>query len=386
MRYNAIVIGGGPAGASTAYHLSKAGLKVLLVEKEKLPRLKLCAGCLSARTLRLLPEGYEKLLINKIRAGRLSYRGLEEYRLEADKEIAYIVDRRDFDFFLVEKALEAGIDLLQASFIGFERQGQSYRVYTSLGSFLAEFIVGADGAYSRTAELLGFKERRAFKSLEFFTEGDLKDEVLIEIGWVSRGYLWVFPHGGGISVGIATAGKEDLLKILKEYSNKKGIKFIHPKGWHIPFPEKDLRLGKGRILLVGDSASMTDPLLGEGIYYALWAGRLASEAIVKSSQNPLKAYRELLKPLKEELFNAGKIASLAYRFQYMAYKMGKEYALKSFYKVLLGERSYRKLYLKGWFEFLKHLTIEGLRSILNPYEGRSYRGVFGHGLGLGRDR
>jgi len=73
LRYDAVVIGGGPAGASTAYHLSKKGLKVLLVEKERLPRFKLCAGCLSARTLRLLPEGYERLLINRVRAGRLGY-------------------------------------------------------------------------------------------------------------------------------------------------------------------------------------------------------------------------------------------------------------------------------------------------------------------------
>ncbi|HAV40315.1 MAG: geranylgeranyl reductase family protein [Aquificota bacterium] len=385
MRYDAIVVGGGPAGASTAYHLSKKGLKVLLVEKERLPRFKLCAGCLSARALKLLPEGYEKLLINRIRVGRLGYRGLEEYKLEAGKEIAYIVDRRDFDHFLVEKALEAGADLLQASFLGFEKEGQGYRVYTSSGSVLSDFIVGADGANSKTADILGFGKRRAFKSLEFFTEGDLKEEVLIEIGWVSRGYLWVFPHGDGISVGIATTGKEDLLKILREYSNKKGIKFIHPKGWHIPFPEGDLRLGRDRVLLVGDSASMTDPLLGEGIYYALWAGRLASEAIVKSPQEPLKAYRELLRPLKEELLSAGKIAKLAYRFQYVAYKMGRDYALKNFYRVLLGEKSYGELYLKGLFEFLKHLTIESFKSILNPHEGRNSRGIFSRKFGLGRN-
>jgi len=296
------------------------------------------------------------------------------------------VDRRDFDHFLVNKALEAGADLLQAHFWGFEKQGQSYKVYTSSGNILSDFIVGADGAHSKTAEILGFKKGKVFKSLEFFTEGDLKEEVLIEIGWVSRGYLWVFPHGDGISVDIATTGKEDLLKILKEYSNKKGIKFIHPKGWHIPFPEKELQLGKDRVLLVGDSASMTDPLLGEGIYYALWAGRLASEAIIKNPHDPLKAYGGLLKPLKEELLNAGKIAKLAYRFQYVAYKMGKDYALKNFYRVLLGERSYGELYLKGFIEFLKHLTIEGLRNILNPHEGRNSRGILGYRFGLGRNR
>ena len=215
MKYDAIVIGGGPAGSSVRYHLSKGGLKVLLLEKDPLPRFKLCAGCLSARTLKLLPEGYEALILNRIKAGRLGFGGKKEYRVESHEEIAYIVDRKDFDYFLVREALKAGAELLQEEFIGFERDGEGYRVYTSKGTYRADFLIGADGVHSKLAKLLGYK-KKSYKSLEFFTEVNLRDEVLIEIGFVSRGYLWVFPHGDGISVGIATRGKEDLLKILKD--------------------------------------------------------------------------------------------------------------------------------------------------------------------------
>ncbi len=371
MLYDAIVIGGGPAGASTAYHLSKSGLRVLIVEKEKLPRFKLCAGCLSARTLRLLPEGYKGLILNTISSGKLGYRGLQEYEVEANREVAYIVDRSEFDHFLVQKALEVGAELLIGEFMGFEKEGNQYKVYTSRGNFYTDYLIGADGFHSKTAKLLGYKKRKFFRSLELFTEGSLRDKVLIEIGWVSRGYLWVFPHGDGVSLGIATTGRENLLEILRNYALSKNINFKHPKGWHIPFPEgkKDIQIGKERVLLAGDSANMTDPLLGEGIYYALWAGKILAKAIIQNPSEPTKAYELMLKPLAEELIYAGKIARLAYRFQSVAFKMGKDYALRNFYRVLTGDKTYKDIYWKGWLEFLKHLTRERIACILRRHEG-----------------
>lgn len=361
MNWDALVVGGGPAGSSSAYHLSRLGFRVLLLEKKPLPRFKLCAGCLSARTLRLLPSGYEDLLLNRIRVGRLAFRG-EEHRLEAKEEIAYIVDRKDFDHFLVLKALESGAELLRGEFLAFQKEGARYRVYTTHGSFLVDYLVGADGVRSRVARLLGYKKKKLFKSLEFFTEGDLRYEVLIELGLIRNGYLWLFPHGDGVSMGLASTHREDLFKILFEYSKAKGIRFKHPLGWHIPYAEgeKDIHIGRERVLLVGDAANMTDPLLGEGIYYALWAGSLLASSIEKEPSNPTVGYKKLLKPLAEELHYAGKIARLAYSFQGIAYNMGKSFALKSFYELLLGRKSYKELYKGGLFSFLKDLLLEKL--------------------------
>lgn len=373
MRLDAIVVGSGPAGSSTAYHLSRAGLKVLLLEKDRLPRLKLCAGCVSIRTRSLLPDGYERLILNTIRAGRLCLGGLEEIRVDAGGDVAWIVDRRDFDHFLAVKAQEVGAELLHARFLGFEREDGGYRVYTPSGTFRTELLVGADGFYSGVARLLGYRKRRFFRSLELFTEGNMKDEVLIEIGHVERGYLWVFPHGDGISLGIASTGRENLLSILKAYSEKRGIRFLNPRGWHIPFVVKkeDLHTGRERVLLVGDSANMTDPLLGEGIYYALWGGKLLAEAVLENPAEPVRAYIHRLKPLLQELVYAGKVARLAYSFQGIAYRMGRDFALRSFYSLLMGEKSYRDLYWKGLPSFMKHLTKGWLGNIFRFNEGDS---------------
>jgi len=103
VRYDAVVVGAGPAGAMTAYHLSRGGLKVLLLEKKRLPRFKLCGGCLSARIDPYLPEGWKAKVLNTIRGGILGFRGKEFVSRSSEREVAYIVDRSDFDMFLSQR-------------------------------------------------------------------------------------------------------------------------------------------------------------------------------------------------------------------------------------------------------------------------------------------
>lgn len=373
MKYDALVVGAGPAGATTAYHLAKAGLKVLLLEKRELPRFKLCAGCLSLRTLGLLPDGYESLLLNRIKVGKIAFRGGRECRLESREPVAFIVDRSSFDYFLVEKALQAGAKLTIEDFQSFVKEGSHYRVYTSGGTYTADLIVGADGFHSKTARLLGYRKKKFFRSLEIFTEGGLEDEVLIELGWVSRGYLWLFPHGEGLSLGVATTGGENLIEILRSYCRLKDLTYKNPLGWHIPYSEHedDFQLGRERVLLVGDAACMADPLIGEGIYYSIWAGGLLAKAVEENPSAPLIPYNRLLKPLMKELIYAGKIARLAYRFQRIAMTMGKKGALENMFSFLRGEKNYTNLYRRGIFSFLKSLTIDSVSTIFKADEGRN---------------
>lgn len=361
MRYDAVVIGAGPGGSSAARSLAQKGLKVLLIERKTLPRFKLCAGCLSARTSTLLPEGWRKKVLNTIRGGILGFKGDLETHLRAKDDIAFIVDRRDFDLFLVEKALEEGVDLLQEEeFLTFQEERGSYRVVTNRRTIICDFLVGADGVHSKVARLLGYRKRKLFRSVEFFLESYGGDEVRIDIGFVKRGYGWVFPKGEGASVGMATAEKEDLMKTFLEYSSYI-TKRVPQKvlGWHIPYAEgwDDVSLGKERVLLVGDAAGLVDPLLGEGIYYAIKSGQLAGRAVVESPSHPSTLYRELLRSTVDDLIYAGKIARLAYRFQKTAFRMGSLGGLDLFYLFLRGEESYRSLYRKGWKKFIKSLFI-----------------------------
>ncbi|MDQ7038612.1 MAG: geranylgeranyl reductase family protein [Aquificota bacterium] len=357
-RYDAVVVGGGPSGATCARILAEKGARVLIVERETLPRFKLCAGCLSARIDPLLPKGWKKLVLNSIRGGYLGFRGMSYREVSSNLPVAYIVDRSGFDHFLVKEAVASGSDLWEGTeFVRFEGEGP-LKVHTTKGTVLADFLIGADGFYSKVAKQTGFGKTRFFRSVEFWTEGEVTDKVVIDIGLVKRGYAWIFPKGELVSVGIASVGKDNLRKIIETYVagnpflKVRGVAGV--KGWMIPFTEHwgDLQLGRGRVMLVGDSASMVDPLLGEGIYYGVLGGKLLAESIIRNPSNALDLYtlkvRETIFP---ELLYAGKIARTAYRFQRTAHRVG-EKALLRFLYLLSGVTSYGELYRKGLVGFL----------------------------------
>jgi geranylgeranyl reductase family protein len=302
--------------------------------------------------------------LNYIRGGVLGFRGSEFVEKLREEPVAYIIDRGSFDRFLTLRAVGRGAELWEGcSFEGFESSGGSFLVRTSKGSIRADFIVGADGFYSKTAKRLGLNEKRKmFRSVELIAEADLTDRVVIDTGLVKRGYAWIFPKGDGrVSVGVASTGRENLKGVLYDYMRNHG--YLKPgrvvsslKGWMIPFCEReeDLRLGRGRILLVGDSAGMVDPLLGEGIYYAVLGANLLADSILESPANPQPTYYRKVKGLiLPELVYAGKIAKIGYRFQRIAFRMGRGVSLDRFMNLLLGDTNYRRLYRRGWVEFIK---------------------------------
>ncbi|NPB07884.1 MAG: geranylgeranyl reductase family protein [Aquificae bacterium] len=360
-RYDAVVVGGGPAGSTAAAVLASRGLKVLLLERRKLPRFKLCGGALSSRITPLLPEGYEREILNVIKGGILGFRG-EEFTEKSAGIVAYIIERSSFDYFLVEEALERGAHLLQETALtGIEEEGPLYRLITTRGEFLSEFVVGADGFYSRVASFLGMAPRTYYRSLELEAEGEIPEErVIIDLGVVKRGYAWIFPKGDRLNIGIATTGRENLYELLVNYVKKHKLLKLKragkPRGWFIPFRESanPENLGRDRILLCGDAGSFVDPLLGEGIYYAVLSGKALAESIIASPSRPLELYAEKVKPLLEEFGYAGKIARLAYRFQRVAFSMGGGYSFYNYMELLKGKQTYRDLYLKGWKDFILH--------------------------------
>ncbi|MDQ7082995.1 MAG: geranylgeranyl reductase family protein [Aquificota bacterium] len=301
MRYDAVVVGAGPAGASCASALAQEGAKVLLLEKRRLPRFKLCGGCISARTVSLLPEGWESEVLNEIKGGILGFRGKEFVERTARRAVAYIIDRNSFDHFLVKDALNKGAELWEETeFLGFE-EGKGIIIETSRGRVEADFLIGADGFYTKVGRSLGYRKEKFFRSVELFTEGELRDRVVIDIGVVKRGYAWIFPKGEKMAIGLATTGKENLLETLRSYLSShrlfSGVRFSTPKGWMIPFitREKDAQLGRGKVLLVGDAASLVDPLLGEGLCYALLSAELVARSNTQPRPaSPLTSYRKLL--------------------------------------------------------------------------------------------
>jgi flavin-dependent dehydrogenase len=159
--YDAVVVGMGPAGATAACQLSRAGLSVLGLDKVTHPRYKVCGGGLSARIDRILEDDYKSVVEHTIYGIQFSYRGADPFFLDSTSPIAYMVMRDRFDHFLVEKARRVGTEVHEDEPVMSCRQlSDGIEVTTDRGRYFARVLIGADGANSLVAQQL-FPGRRS---------------------------------------------------------------------------------------------------------------------------------------------------------------------------------------------------------------------------------
>ena len=126
--YDVIVVGAGPGGATAARLCAQAGFRTLLIEKERFPRYKPCGGCLSPKTVRLLPFDLSSIVENTIFEAKFTYCVKEPFSIKTDKPMAFMVMRDRFDQFLIEKGLEEGVELLEGNkVIRVEERGMASR-------------------------------------------------------------------------------------------------------------------------------------------------------------------------------------------------------------------------------------------------------------------
>lgn len=320
--YDVLIIGAGPAGSTAAFILAGKGLNVLVIDKHKFPRKKLCAGLLTWKTIKTLEEIFKTGLNSLKSQGVINYQS-EKYAIYNQKgelirgklEFPYhFVDRKLYDKFWLDKAGEAGAKVLpKERAVCFDIQNSE--VKTDKGNvFKARFILGADGVLSKTrnalikAELIRNKWSAGLATaLETFIPRQecpaFHDYPIIYFGYIPWGYAWSFPGAENQILGICGLNrkvkgrfKECFYNFLKNQpvSEKKDLNL---KGYPLPYGNYLTKPGHNNILLIGDACGLADPLLGEGIYYAHKSGQIAAMAVLKSYNNPdnaLRIYKKLL--------------------------------------------------------------------------------------------
>ena len=110
-RYDAIVVGAGPAGSTAAYRLASAGADVLLLDRARFPRDKPCGGGVTGRAARLLPFSIEPVVEHVVSAVDLRLRYGKSLARGNGDPLVYMTQRKRLDHFLVQKAVEAGAEL-----------------------------------------------------------------------------------------------------------------------------------------------------------------------------------------------------------------------------------------------------------------------------------
>lgn len=292
MRYDVIVVGGGPAGSTAARECAAIGLSVLLLDKAAFPRDKPCGGGVTLRAARLLPFDLASVVERSINGLDLTFSGRGGFTRDADQPLFYLTQRSRFDHFLVEQAVKTGATLRErAPLREIERDRSRVIVRTEGETFEGRTLVAADGAHGETAKRAGLTVPRwrilamegNIPSEERFPER-WRNRVGIDLGHVPGGYCWLFPKGNHLNIGvgglpsIGSALRHTFEEAVRAYG------FDSKKLWGvraapIPFRRPDTPLVDGRLLLVGDAAGLVDLLTGEGIFGAIWSGRAAAKQL-----------------------------------------------------------------------------------------------------------
>ena len=312
--YDAVVVGGGPAGATAAQTLAEKGKQVLLLDKRG--RIKPCGGAIPPRLIKdfQIPD---ELLVAKAKSARMVSPLGKTVDIPIENGFVGMVDRSHFDEWLRQRAVAAGATREDGLFEFLKREGSNVRIYYrsrgardgdqgALKSVLTNAVVGADGAKSqvgRSAGVQGCAEANyVFAYHEIIktpTDKPLsfdatRCDVLYQKPVSPDFYGWVFPHGDTISVGTGSADKgfslRNAVAKLRADIGLEGAELIRHEG--APLPMKPLkRWDDGQqVVLAGDAAGVVAPASGEGIYYAMLGGQIAGEAVAEfvESDDPAK--------------------------------------------------------------------------------------------------
>jgi len=330
--YDVAVVGGGPAGASAALDLGRAGVSVVLIEKYSLPRYKTCGGGVLRRAMRLLPAETVGAVERTCHAVEISLNrpGLK-FSMTRSEPIVYMTMRATLDHCLSTAAEQSGACLLTGCpVVDIATDRHAVTICTATQTVRTRFVVAADGANSHVARCLDWTDgRRLIPAVECevsVDEGSLarmSRSVRFDFGVVPHGYAWVFPKRPHLSIGALSMnrGRLNLWNELAKYMALLDIRDVHHVERHgalIPVTPRNGPLASERVMLTGDAAGLADPLTAEGITFAIRSGQLAAASILECLANGSNAgeiYRaEIRQSLLPELKASRVLANLVYQY------------------------------------------------------------------------
>lgn len=298
--FDAVVVGGGPAGATAATDLARQGRRVLLLDRAG--RIKPCGGAIPPRLIEdfQIPES---LLVARVTAARMIAPSARRVDMPIDGGFVGMVDREVFDEWLRQRAAAAGAERRAGTFERISRDADGTAVVhyrpksaprgDAPARVRARAVVGADGAISQVARqcVPGAERMPCVAAYHEIVRSPARggdfDGARCDVWYQGRlspdFYAWVFPHGETTSVGVGSAHKGFSLRgavgELRESAGLAAMETVRREG--APIPLKPLgRWDNGRdVVLAGDAAGVVAPASGEGIYYAMTGGRLAAEAV-----------------------------------------------------------------------------------------------------------
>jgi len=316
------VIGGGPAGASTADALAQEGIETYLIER-KLDNCKPCGGAIPLCMIEEfdLPKDIVDRQVRKMTMISPTNKEVQIGQTLKDDEFIGMVRREVLDDFLRQRAKKNGATLINGLFMGMtipQSKEESYVLtYNDFGeaegsarkgekkTLEVDVVVGADGANSRVAkdiEAGDYEYAIAFQERMRIPDGKMdyyKDRAEMYVGDdVSPDfYAWVFPKCDHVAVGTGTVvDKKGIQQYQQGIRDRAAVRIeggeiIRVEAHPIPEHPRPWRV-KDRAILVGDAAGYVTKCSGEGIYFAAKSGRMCAGTIAKSSKQGVRMIDE----------------------------------------------------------------------------------------------
>ncbi|TAF52009.1 MAG: geranylgeranyl reductase family protein [Oscillatoriales cyanobacterium] len=376
--FDCVIFGAGPAGASAAYGLARAGYRVIAIAGH-CHRATGCTGGVSPGVARLLDFDLTSVIDHTVRDVRYTWNNGDPVTIQLDSAQAmWMVQRDRLDALLREQAQQAGAVMYPATATGAALSHGSgepvWTVQTDAASLTARYAIVADGACSEATHWIGGQRPvlRWAAMLEVETPSLTPNEPpLVEfgLGQIDNGLLWCFPKRTTVSIGAASfLGKDDpqLMDRLLSYTRS--------RGWHAQHADirqRPIALWSGerplhtdRAVIVGDAAGLADPVTAEGIRPAIDSGLRAAEAIAAALSTPASAatalatYTQTIQQTWGADFTwASRLSQILYRVPGLAYKVAikKPIANQLMAQVLSGDLRYSDMAGKAIAKLSKKL-------------------------------
>ncbi len=329
--YDVIVVGGGPAGSSSAATLARAGLRVVLLDKAQFPRDKLCGGLISQRSRNILAQVFGNECDPPIETTSKGAKFFfKDWLLNEvyDYKPIYFTSRCTFDHYLLGLARSHGVEVIEGAGASGLTPDRGAVLLVDGTSYKAPFIIGADGASSRIRKELhsvsidkgAFAVGLEMEVPKAFVKRNVVDPE-IYFGVVRWGYGWVFPKTHTLTVGVGglAAANPEMRRVFECFARMAiGSVPNQPlRGHPIPFGNYLPHPGEDSVLLVGDAAGLVEPITGEGIAFAMLSGYQAAQAVIDAKRSGVAG--RALDLYKERYQTIAKLFDDAKLLRYLAF-------------------------------------------------------------------
>jgi menaquinone-9 beta-reductase len=290
--FDVAIVGAGPAGATCAAFCASAGLRTLVVEREKFPREKVCGDCLNPacwpvlRRLKLADLGRASPH-GKLEAVEFIAIGGRRVHVDLppgdESEIA--IKRSLFENLLFTRARELGAEIRDATVVSAIERNSSHHWMVAAGEtiFKAAILVGADGRNSTVARLCNLLPRLERERVALQTHIPLPRKFgnRVVLQFLPEGYSGQAPVNEN-ELNLCLVGRPPTIASLRKWAERNfGIAADHAWRTITPLTRAPVSAAHENLFFIGDAARVVEPFTGEGIYYALRSGELAANAIVK---------------------------------------------------------------------------------------------------------